>query len=54
MKKYQKNLDKESIEQIKNIYLKENIIDKKSFVYAIRFFISFVLFLEEDKEKKRK
>ena len=54
MKKYQKNLDKESIEQIKNIYLKENIIDKKSFAHAIRIFITFVLFLEEDKEKKIK
>ena len=54
MKKYQKKLDKESVEQIKNIYLKENIIDKKSFVHAIRFFITFVLFLEEDKEKKIK
>ena len=54
MKKYQKNLDNESIEQIKNIYLKENIIDKKSFAHSIRFFITFVLFLVKDKEKKIK
>ena len=54
MKRYQKNLDKESIEEIKNIYSKENIIDKKNFAHAIRLFITLVLFLEEDKEKKIK
>ena len=54
MKKYLKNLDKESIERIKNIFSKENIIDKINFARAIRLFTSLVLFLEEDKEKKIK
>ena len=54
MKRYLKNLDKESIEEIKNIYSKENIIGKKNFAHAIRLFTSLVLFLEEDKEKKIK
>ena len=55
IKRYQKNLDKKSIEEeIKEIYSKENIIDKKSLAHAIRIFITLVLFLEEDKEKKIK
>ena len=54
MKRYQKSLDKESIKEIDNIYSKENIIDKKNFAQAIRLFITLVLFLEEDKEKKIK
>lgn len=54
IKRYQKNLDKESIEEIEKLNSKENIIDKKDLAHAIRLFITLVLFLEEDKEKKIK
>ena len=54
MNKYQQKLDKKSKEEIKNIYSKENNIVKKTLSHAIRLFITFVLFLEEDKEKKIK
>ena len=54
IKKFQKNLDKESTEEIKNLNSKKNIIDIKSIAHAIRLFITLVLFLEEDKEKKIK
>jgi hypothetical protein len=54
IKRYQKNLDIESIQKIKNLNSKENIIDKKDFAHAIRLFITLVLFLENDKEKKIK
>ena len=54
MNKYQQKLDKKSKEEIKNIYSKDNNIDKKTLSHAIRLFITLVLFLEEDKEKKIK
>ena len=54
MNKYQQKLDKKSKEEIKNIYSKENNIDKRTLSHAIRLFITLVLFLEEDKEKKIK
>ena len=54
LNKYQQKLDKKSIEEIKNIYSKENTIDKENLSHAIRLFITLVLFLEEDKEKKIK
>ena len=54
LNKYQQKLDEKSIEEIKNIYSKENTIDKENLSHAIRLFITLVLFLEEDKEKKIK
>ena len=54
IKKYQKKLDKESVEEYFLLNSKENCIDKKNLAHAIRLFITLVLFLEEDKEKKIK
>jgi len=54
IKRYQKNLDNESIKEIETVYSNIKIINKKSFAHAIRIFITLVLFLEEDKEKKIK
>ena len=55
IKKYQKALDKESKEYIKNyIKDKKNIISAKDFATAIRLFITLVLFLEDDENKNNK
>jgi len=54
IKKYQEELDKESIDIINNYYQKEHLINKKDFATAIRLFTTLVLFQEEDKENKIK
>ena len=52
--KYQKELDENSKEKINNYYKKEHLISKTDLAYAIRLFITLVLFPEEDKENKIK
>ena len=54
IKKYQVELDNELITNINNYFQKEHFISKKDFSQAIRLFITLVLFLEKDKEKKIK
>ena len=58
IKIYQEKLSNESVVKINNYFCysnsKNNLICKKDFSYAIRLFISLVLFLEEDKEKQIK
>jgi hypothetical protein len=55
VKKNQKSLDKKTKEEISkeiNTYFENNHhISKEDFVYAIRLFITLVLFIEEDKNK---
>ena len=54
IKKYQEDLDKKSKEIINEYFQKEHLINKKDFACAIRLFMTFILFLEEDKENKIK
>ena len=54
IKKYQQELNDESKNYINNYFKKNHIIKKKDFAYAIRLFITLVLFPEEDKENKIK
>ena len=55
IKKYQdKDLDISRKETIDNYFKGEHIIKKVDFAYAIRLFISLVLFQEEDKDKDNK
>ena len=55
IKKYQdKDLDKNKKTELDNYFKSEHIIKKIDFAYAIRLFISLVLFLEEDKDKEKK
>ena len=55
IKKYQdKDLDKNKKTELDNYFKSEHIIKKNNFAYAIRLFISLVLFLEEDKDKEKK
>ena len=53
IKKYQINLDSNSKKEINNYYNKDkkHHISKEDLVYAIRLFISLVLFIEEEKNK---
>ena len=51
IKKYQSNLDKNSKEELNKYYKKEHHISKKDLAYAIRIFMSLVLFTEEEKNK---
>ena len=52
--KYQIELDANTSNKINDYYQKSNHIKKKDFARAIRLFITLVLFLEDDKEKKIK
>ena len=52
IKKYQEELNSKSKEFISDYYNKDHLITKQDFAYAIRMFITFVLFPEQDKEKK--
>ena len=54
IKKYQQELNDESKNYINNYFKKNHIIKKKDFAYAIRLFITLVLFPEDDKENKIK
>ena len=52
---YQEELNDDSIKRIENYYKKQlPLISEKDFARAIRLFVTIVLFLEEDKEKKIK
>ena len=50
----QKELDKNIIQMINDYYKKSHIITKKNLAYAIRLFITLVLFQEDDKDDKIK
>ena len=58
IKDYQEKLEEKEIEDKKNkleeYYQKEPVINKEDFEYAVRLFITLVLFREEDKENKIK
>jgi hypothetical protein len=51
IKKYQKNLDKNSKDLINKYYKSEQLINKKDFAYAIRLFITLVLIREDEDDK---
>ena len=53
IKNYQVRLDIYSKKKIKEYYKTKHVIGKKDFAYAIRLFITLILFLE-DKESKKK
>ena len=50
----QKEVDKNIIQMINDYYKKSHIITKKNLAYAIRLFITLVLFQEDDKDDKIK
>ena len=56
LRSYQNEINKESKEYIKKYYEKEKdlLIKQKDFASAIRLFTTFVLFLEDDKNKEKK
>ena len=54
IKKYQKNLDKNSKDLINNYYKSKHQINKKDFAYAIRLFITLVLIREDEDDKIKK
>jgi hypothetical protein len=54
IKKYQKNLDKNSKDLINNYYKSKQQINKKDFAYAIRLFITLVLIREDEDDKIKK
>ena len=54
IKEYQEELDENSKDKIDNYFKGKHLINKKDFAYAIRIFITLVLFTEVDKEKKIK
>jgi hypothetical protein len=51
IKNYQVNLDKKTKDEINNYFKGKHHIDKKDLAYAIRLFMSLVLFNEEEKNK---
>ena len=54
IKQYQVELDEDLKKKINDYFKKGNFIEKKDLFHAIRLFITLVLLLEDDKQKKIK